>query len=117
MHQRDKDRALAEAWDVIAQFAGKFLAFCPCLSCSAASDALTVYAVGTESGEVVVWDFETRVVARTFKAHGQPVTCVTWARNGRYVMSGSLDRTVVLWDILDNKQARPCHFAQLQLPI
>ena len=29
MHQRDKDRALAEAWDVIAHSAGNFLAFLP----------------------------------------------------------------------------------------
>ncbi|BDA44046.1 Retinoblastoma-binding protein 5 [Coccomyxa sp. Obi] len=65
----------------------------------------TLLAAGTETGEVVVWDFETRVVARTFQAHNQAVTCLAWARSGRYLMSGSLDRTVSLWDILENKQA------------
>lgn len=56
-----------------------------------------------------MWDFETRVVARTFQAHTQAVTCLAWARSGRYLMSGSLDRTVSLWDILDNRQVRhPC---------
>lgn len=68
-----------------------------------------LFAAGTESGEVVVWDFETRVVSRTFQAHAQAVTCVAWARNGRYLMSGSLDRSVSLWDILENKQVRVPH--------
>lgn len=62
-----------------------------------------------------MWDFETRVVARTFQAHSSAVTCVAWARNGHYLMSGSQDKVVCLWDILQNKKVGHCQSLVLSL--
>ncbi len=35
----------------------------------------------------------------TFKGHIDHVTCVAFSPNGRFVMSGSLDKTIVMWNI------------------
>jgi COMPASS component SWD1 len=61
-------------------------------------------AAGCENGEVVIWDFETRVVARTFKPHNQAVTCLAWGRSGHHLHSGSSDGEVSVWDILNNAE-------------
>eukprot|EP00051_Salpingoeca_urceolata_P010898 m.133877 g.133877 ORF g.133877 m.133877 type:complete len:529 (-) comp16899_c0_seq1:13-1599(-) len=60
----------------------------------------TLLAVGCNSGTVVVWDFDTRSVARSLVSHVQPVTAVCWSRSGRKLLSASLDGSVAVWDVL-----------------
>lgn len=64
----------------------------------------TLVAAGCENGEVVIWDFETRVVARTFKPHNQLVTYLAWGRSGHHLHSGSQAGEVSVWDVLNNAQ-------------
>ena len=63
-----------------------------------------VPAAGCESGEVVIWDTETRGAARTCQPHTHTITCLAWSRDGHLLVSGSLDGTVSLWRVLDNAQ-------------
>jgi len=60
----------------------------------------TLLAVGTADGQVVIWDFDTRGIARSLKGHIYTVSSVSWSRNGRKLLSGSYDCTVKLWDVL-----------------
>ena len=61
-------------------------------------------AAGGATGEVIIWDFETKGVARASQPHDQAVTAVAWTRDGRHVISASEDCTVSSLSILDNKQ-------------
>ncbi|KAF6264667.1 WD40-repeat-containing domain protein [Scenedesmus sp. NREL 46B-D3] len=73
---------------------------------------------GTEDGYIIIWDFETRSMAKLLNGHSvqavpddqqqqqqraaplaAAVTSLAWARNGRLLLSGSLDKRVMLWDV------------------
>lgn len=51
-----------------------------------------------------VWDIQTRSIKHIFSGHEQDIYSLDFARNGRYIASGSGDKTVRLWDIQDGKQ-------------
>ena len=53
---------------------------------------------------MIIWDFETKGVARASQPHDQAVTCVAWSRDGRHVVSVAQDCTVSSLSVLDNKQ-------------
>jgi WD40 repeat protein len=42
---------------------------------------------------------ETGACLRTFAGHRSGVTCVCLSPDGQYALSGSLDRTVRLWEV------------------
>lgn len=65
--------------------------------CVAFNKKGTLLAAGCHGGNVVVWDFETRGVARELKGHTGEVTCVKWSRNGRLILSSSLDKSIRCW--------------------
>ena len=60
----------------------------------------TLLASGCHDGRVVIWDFETRSVARILVAHVHAVTSLSWSRNGRHLLSASTDARVLIWDIM-----------------
>ena len=50
-----------------------------------------------------VWDIAARTIKHTFKGHDQDIYSLDYAGNGRYIASGSGDKTVRLWDVLEGK--------------
>jgi COMPASS component SWD1 len=60
----------------------------------------TLLAVGCHDGRVVIWDFDTRSSARVMLGHIHPVTSVSWARNGKKLLSSSTDWTIIVWDVM-----------------
>eukprot|EP01104_Vermistella_antarctica_P018150 TRINITY_DN662_c1_g6_i1.p1 TRINITY_DN662_c1_g6~~TRINITY_DN662_c1_g6_i1.p1 ORF type:complete len:406 (-),score=88.71 TRINITY_DN662_c1_g6_i1:619-1836(-) len=61
----------------------------------------TLLAVGCNDGEVIIWDFDTRGIAKQWKAHIGTVTSVSWSRNGRKLLTSSADWALRLWDVLN----------------
>jgi len=60
----------------------------------------TLLATGSRSGEVVLWDFETRGPARVLSGgHSAEVLAVAWSRNGRRLVSACADSQLRLWDV------------------
>ncbi|KAI8371652.1 WD40-repeat-containing domain protein [Radiomyces spectabilis] len=60
----------------------------------------TLLAAGCLDGRCVVWDFDTKGVARNLTGHVKPVASISWSRNGRYLLSASKDWTCILWDLI-----------------
>ncbi|CAO3590637.1 unnamed protein product [Absidia cylindrospora] len=51
-------------------------------------------------GQCVIWDFDTKGVARNLTGHVKPVASISWSRNGRYLLSASKDWTCIFWDLV-----------------
>ncbi|KAI9323510.1 WD40-repeat-containing domain protein [Dichotomocladium elegans] len=60
----------------------------------------TLLAAGCHDGRCVVWDFDTKGIARSMTGHVKPIVSISWSRNGRYLLAASKDWTCTLWDLL-----------------
>ncbi|KRY13998.1 Transcription initiation factor TFIID subunit 5 [Trichinella patagoniensis] len=58
------------------------------------------------SGGALMWSMECETPVRAFIGHLSTVNCVAFHPNSNYVATGSNDRTVRLWDLLDGKCVR-----------
>lgn len=64
----------------------------------------SLLAVGCNDGRVVIWDFLTRIVAKSIPAHtNHPVSSISWSRNGHKLVTASLDNTVAVWEVLSGE--------------
>lgn len=69
--------------------------------CCAFNRRGSLLAVGCNDGSIVIWDFLTRGVAKTIKAHRNSLVCsISWSRDGHKLISASLDNTVGIWKAL-----------------
>lgn len=60
----------------------------------------TLLATGSLSGEVVLWDFETRGAARVLSGgHSAEVLAVAWSRDGRLLASACTGSQLCLWNL------------------
>ncbi|GJN28187.1 hypothetical protein PR202_gb16284 [Eleusine coracana subsp. coracana] len=62
----------------------------------------TLLAAGCSDGSCVIWDFETRGVAREFrdKDLNAPITCVCWSKYGHRLLASAADKSLTLWDVV-----------------
>ncbi|KAI8922015.1 WD40-repeat-containing domain protein [Powellomyces hirtus] len=67
-------------------------------------------ATGTLDGACVVWDMDTKSIARSMTGHVQPVNSVSWSKSGRYLLTASTDWNCILWDLKDGSRARTIRF-------
>lgn len=67
-----------------------------------------IVAVGDRSGDISLWKLSTGQLVQLFqKAHAEKgVTCMIFHRNGKEILSGSLDSTVKLHGIRSNRTIR-----------
>ncbi|KAG0227251.1 hypothetical protein BGW42_003096, partial [Actinomortierella wolfii] len=70
----------------------------------------TLLAAGCSDGRIVVWDFDTRGVARSLVGHVKTVTSLSWSRNGRLLLSSSLDWSCIVWDLLTGTKLHTIRF-------
>lgn len=73
---------------------------------------------------MVIWDFETRGVAKVLPGHNScssggggggsgnsgasqcSVSGLSWSRSGRQLLSGGRDQRIILWDVLSGTAVR-----------
>ncbi|KAK7342959.1 hypothetical protein VNO80_25918 [Phaseolus coccineus] len=58
-------------------------------------------AVGCKDGRCVIWDFETRCIAKELKDEecSYPINSVCWSRSGNNLLLSSADQSLTLWDV------------------
>src|SRR5258708_873698 len=56
-------------------------------------------AIPTESGSIMIFDSVAMQVVQTLGPHSAAVTAVGWNREGEFIVTGSLDRSVGVWEV------------------
>lgn len=71
------------------------------MKCIAFNRRGTLLAAGCSDGSCVIWDFETRGIAKELrdKDCSAAVTSVCWSKYGHRILVSAADRTLILWDV------------------
>ncbi|MDQ3697157.1 MAG: TIR domain-containing protein, partial [Gemmatimonadota bacterium] len=64
-------------------------------------------ALGTQAGEIVLWNPELRRATRTLGGHASDVTAVAFDAGGRKLASASIQGEVILWDLTRTSPIEP----------
>ena len=67
-----------------------------------------VFATGAEHGKISIWHLETGQWQRTIPAHSSPVLSLAFSADGKWLASGSQNKTIKLWD-LDSSNEQPLY--------
>ncbi|KAF8458047.1 WD40-repeat-containing domain protein [Terfezia claveryi] len=67
-------------------------------------------ASGRLDGVVVLFDMETRSLARILRGHVRQIQSLSWSSSGRYLLSASQDWLAVLWDLETGSRLRTVRF-------
>ncbi|KAL5708921.1 hypothetical protein ACHQM5_019664 [Ranunculus cassubicifolius] len=61
----------------------------------------TLLAAGCADGSCVIWDFETRGIAKELRDKDSisPITSVCWSKYGRHVLVSAADKSLTLWEV------------------
>lgn len=61
----------------------------------------TLLAAGCSDGSCVIWDFETRGIAKELRDKDcvSPITSVCWSKLGHHLLASSTDKSLFLWDV------------------
>ncbi|KAG0629568.1 hypothetical protein M758_1G113300 [Ceratodon purpureus] len=61
----------------------------------------TLLAAGCNDGSCIIWDFDTRGVAKELreKDGSAPITSVSWSKCGHHLLAAATDKTLSLWDV------------------
>ena len=66
----------------------------------------TLLAVGCHNGKILLWDFMTQGLSRSWKGHVRPITSLSWTNDGKQLLTSSIDHTLKLWDVLTQKEIK-----------
>lgn len=74
--------------------------------CIAFNSRGTLLGAGCTDGTCVIWDFETRGVAKELrdKDHGAAITSVCWSKCGRQILTSATDKSLTLWDVAEGRK-------------
>src|SRR5262245_3991563 len=61
-------------------------------------------AIPGQSGSIAIFDLDTGEVVKTLGPHSGEVTTVGWDRKAEFIMTGSLDRSVGLWEVKSGRR-------------
>jgi COMPASS component SWD1 len=77
----------------------------------------TLLAAGCTDGTCVIWDFDTRGVAKELydKDSGAPITSVSWSKCGHRLLSAATDKTISLWDVAKGTRIASVTLQQIAL--
>ncbi|CDF37477.1 WD40-repeat containing protein [Chondrus crispus] len=68
-------------------------------TCSTFCERKGYVVMGYDDGTLRLWSMSEKKVLRSFRGHRSRVACVAMSGNGRRVVSGSLDKSVRVWDL------------------
>ncbi|KAI3669184.1 hypothetical protein L6452_40410 [Arctium lappa] len=66
----------------------------------------TLLAAGCSDGSCVVWDFETRGIAKELRDKDcvAAITSVCWSKNGHQILISAADKSLCLWDVVKGEK-------------
>ncbi|KAF6142395.1 hypothetical protein GIB67_033822, partial [Kingdonia uniflora] len=61
---------------------------------------------GSSDGSCVIWDFETRGVAKELRDKDciAPITSVCWSKYGHHILVSATDKSLTLWDVVNGEK-------------
>ena len=62
-------------------------------------------ALPSQCGSIGIFDIDAKELLATLGSHSDEVTAVTWDRKSAFIMSGSLDRSIGLWELESGRRA------------
>ncbi|KAI3944962.1 hypothetical protein MKW92_051059 [Papaver armeniacum] len=76
------------------------------MKCIAFNRRGTLLAAGCSDGSCIIWDFETRGIAKELKDSEckTPVTSVCWSKNGHHVLVAAIDKSLTLWNVVNGEK-------------
>ncbi|KAG9440051.1 hypothetical protein H6P81_020216 [Aristolochia fimbriata] len=71
------------------------------MKCIAFNRRGTLLAAGCADGSCVIWDFETRGIAKELRDSDRvaPITSVCWSKNGHNLLAAAADKSLTLWSV------------------
>ncbi|KAL1531521.1 protein RBL-like [Salvia divinorum] len=87
------------------------------MKCIAFNRRGNLLAAGCSDGSCVIWDFETRGIAKELKDKDcvAAITSVCWSKYGHRILVSAADKTLTLWDVV--KGERIARIALQQAPL
>ncbi|XP_071732289.1 protein RBL-like [Rutidosis leptorrhynchoides] len=66
----------------------------------------TLLAAGCSDGSCVIWDFETRGIAKELRDRDctAAITSVCWSKNGHRILISAADKSLTLWDVIKGEK-------------
>ncbi|XP_072974171.1 protein RBL [Typha angustifolia] len=76
------------------------------MKCIAFNRRGTLLAAGCADGSCVIWDFETRGVAKELRDKDciAPITSVCWSKFGRHLLASATDKSLTLWNVISGEK-------------
>ncbi|XP_020104332.1 protein RBL [Ananas comosus] len=76
------------------------------MKCIAFNRRGTLLAAGCADGSCVIWDFETKGVAKELhdKDCVAPITSVCWSKYGHQLLASATDKSLTLWNVLNGEK-------------
>uniref|UniRef100_A0A7N0ZYC1 Uncharacterized protein n=1 Tax=Kalanchoe fedtschenkoi TaxID=63787 RepID=A0A7N0ZYC1_KALFE len=77
----------------------------------------TLLAAGCADGSFVVWDFETRGIAKEFrdKECNSAITSICWSKYGQRILVSAADKSLSLWDVVKGEKVAFTRLQQMPL--
>ncbi|XP_038978638.1 protein RBL-like [Phoenix dactylifera] len=76
------------------------------MKCIAFNRRGTLLAAGCADGSCVIWDFETRGVAKELRDKDciAPITSVCWSKYGHHMLASATDKSLTLWNVVTGEK-------------
>ncbi|KAI9070962.1 hypothetical protein K1719_047073 [Acacia pycnantha] len=79
-----------------------------CMKCIAFNRRGTLLAAGCNDGSCIIWDFETRGIAKELRDYecSSPITSVCWSKYGHQILVSAADKSLTLWDVKSGEKIK-----------
>uniref|UniRef100_A0A5B6ZQ60 Uncharacterized protein n=1 Tax=Davidia involucrata TaxID=16924 RepID=A0A5B6ZQ60_DAVIN len=76
------------------------------MKCIAFNRRGTLLAAGCSDGSCIIWDFETRGIAKELRDKDcvSAITSVCWSKHGRRILVSAADKSLTLWDVVKGEK-------------